>query len=66
MRPNNSTGTTALWANLAAIVLALSATTQAATVHSVEVLRYTAPDGETYFALPLGDPRQDAAGSARD
>ena len=47
----------ALWAFLAALVLVSSTSVaQAASVKSVDVLRYTAPDGETYFALPLVAP----------
>ena len=47
----------ALWAFVAALVLVASTSVvQAAAVKSVDVLRYTAPDGETYFALPLVAP----------
>ncbi|HCD00825.1 MAG TPA: hypothetical protein DER64_09865, partial [Planctomycetaceae bacterium] len=48
----------ALWAFVAALVLVASTSVvqAAAVVKSVDVLRYTAPDGETYFALPLLAP----------
>ncbi len=49
--------TASLWAILATLVLVTSSTVaRAASVRSVDVVRYTAPDGETYFALPLLAP----------
>ncbi|MFP6701927.1 MAG: VWA domain-containing protein, partial [Planctomycetaceae bacterium] len=49
--------TASLWSILATLVLVTSSTvTRAASVRSVDVVRYTAPDGETYFALPLLAP----------
>ena len=58
----------ALWAFVAALVLVASTSVvQAAAVKSVDVLRYTAPDGETYFALPLVAPATAAkTSSSRD
>ena len=58
----------ALWAFVAALVLVASTSVvQAAAVKSVDVLRYTAPDGETYFALPLVAPANAAkTSSSRD
>ena len=65
--------TVALWAFLAALVLVTSSSAiHAAAVvaqKSVYVVRYTAPDGETYFALPLVAPKasgRSAADSAHD
>ena len=49
--------TASLWSILATLVLVTSSTvTRAASVRTVDVVRYTAPDGETYFALPLLAP----------
>ena len=58
----------ALWAFVASLVLVASTSVvQAAAVKSVDVLRYTAPDGETYFALPLVAPAKAAkTSSSRD
>jgi len=65
--------TVALWAFLAALVVVTSssAISAAAVVaqKTVDVERYTAPDGETYFALPLVAPKASgtpAADSAHD
>ena len=51
MRPRSTISIT-----FTAVVVSLGVLAQAATVRSVDVLRYTAPGGETYFALPLESP----------
>ena len=60
----------ALWAFVAALVLVASTSVvqAAAVVKSVDVLRYTAPAGEPYFALPLMAPAnaKKQASSSRD